>query len=61
MGDVGLLQHSQGSQHLMQQVPDDMFSLGLLPEGPPPGAGLHDWHPLHTHTHTFGQQGLSKG
>ena len=61
MGDVGLLQDGQGSQHLMQQVPNHLLSLGLLPEGPPPGTGLHDWHPLHTRTYMHGQQGVELG
>lgn len=47
--DVGSLQHSQGRQHLAQQVPDEVLTLGPPPEGPPPGAGLHDSHILHRH------------
>ena len=46
VSDVGSLQDSQGSQHLKQQIPDDLLSLGLLPQGPPPGTGLHHRDPL---------------
>ena len=46
VSDVGTLQDSQGRQHLMQQIPDDLVALGLLPQGPPPGTGLHHGDPL---------------
>ncbi|KAA6420648.1 MAG: hypothetical protein FRX49_09440 [Trebouxia sp. A1-2] len=46
VGDVGSLQQSQGRQHLTQEIPDDLLALGLLPQRPPPGTGLHHRGPL---------------
>jgi len=46
VSNIGSLQHSQGRQHLTQQIPDDLLALGLPPQGPPPGTGLHHGDPL---------------